>query len=365
MFLRFSRPAIALPGLLCLLLLYGAHAALASAAEPQPVAATTQQPHIALLLPLHSKIFGAYATAVRDGCRTAFAQTRALLPVREYAVATETGSVLEAYRTALAAGAQVVVGPLTRDAVTALASGEPVPVPTLALSTPDVSGRLPGNLYILGLQVETEARQVARLAWQAGHRNAITVSSSSLLQRRMQAAFAAEFARLGGALTADMPFSADAAGLETLSRAGATTDLFFLALDFSEARTARAYLGAVPVYATSSVHAVNPGTLAGFDLAGVTFVDMPWLLAPDHAAVMIYPRPPRTTADLERLHALGIDACRIVQLLLAGARDIRLDGVTGQLTLGVDGRFERELSVGRYRDGAPRLVEPAARESTR
>ena len=363
----FHRPrrAIALPGLLCLFLLYGAHAALASAAESRPANTTAQQPHIALLLPLHSKIFGTYAAAVRDGCRAAFAQTRALLPVREYAVATETGSVLEAYRTALAAGAQVVVGPLTRDAVTALVSGEPVPVPTLALSAPDVSGPMPGNLYILALQVETEARQVARLAWQAGHRNATTVSSPNLLQRRMQAAFAAEFTRLGGTVIADLPFSADAAGLEALSRATASTDLFFLALDFTEARLARSYLGAVPAYATSTVHAVNPGTLAGFDLAGVTFVDMPWLLAPDHAAVMIYPRASRGAADLERLYALGIDACRIVQLLLAGARDIRLDGVTGQLSLEADGRFERELSVGRYRDGIPRLVAPAARESTR
>ena len=64
-------------------------------------------------------------------------------------------------------------------------------------------------------------------------------------------------------------------------------------------------------------------------------------------------------------HALGIDAWRIAQLLLAGARDIRLDGVTGQLSLGPDGRIQRELPAGRYVDGRPRLAEPAKREFSR
>jgi hypothetical protein len=136
----------------------------------------------------------------------------------------------------------------------------------------------------------------------------------------------------------------------------------FLALGYTEARSVRSYLGTTPVYATSSVHAGDQGPLAGFDLAGVNFVDMPWLLEPNHAAVMIYPRPKqRGPVDLERLYALGIDAWRIAQLLLAGARDIRLDGVTGQLTLGPDGRIERELVAGRYIDGRPQLAGPAAR----
>jgi outer membrane PBP1 activator LpoA protein len=87
-------------------------------------------------------------------------------------------------------------------------------------------------------------------------------------------------------------------------------------------------------------------------MAGVNFVDMPWLLEPQHTAVMVYARPkPLASMDLERFYALGIDAWRIAQLLLSGVRDIRLDGVTGQLTLGADGHFERELVAGRYSEG--------------
>jgi len=349
--------------------LYGAPAALASDAGNTPFAAPIQVAHIALLLPVQSKLFGPHARALRDGFRAAAkVQGRDVLPVREYAVSEEVSNVLEGYRTAVAAGAQVVVGPLTRDAVTALAFGEPVPVPTLALNVADNTGRTPGNLYMLSLQVETEARQIARLAWREGRRNAVIISGNSLLQRRMQAAFASEFSQLGGT-AADVAYSADPEKLSLISRnsiARSNENMYFLALDYTESRTARAYLGATPIYATSSVHVGDPGPIAGYDLAGVTFVDMPWLLEPNHAAVMIYPRAnPRGTPDLERLYALGIDAWRVAQLLLAGARDIRLDGVTGQLSPGPDGQIERQLVAGRYVDGRPRLIEPAARESAR
>lgn len=353
----------------CLPALYGAHAALASDATPQTgaIAATAQVPHIALLLPMSSKIFGRHATALRDGFRAAAkTQSRTPIPVIEYAVSENVTSVLEGYRTAVAAGAQVIVGPLTRDAVTALAFGEPVPVPTLALNVPESTGRNPGNLYLLSLQIETEARQVARIAWRDGRRNAVTVNGGSPVQRRMQTAFAGEFMRLGGRVVADLAYAPEPVKLKALARSGSAADMYFLALNYTEARIARAYLGATPVYATSTVHAGDQGPLAGFDLAGVNFVDMPWLLEPNHAAVMIYARSKSLASmDLERFYALGIDAWRIAQLLLTGVRDIRLDGVTGQLTLGADGHIERELVSGRYSDGRPQTTDPVSREPAR
>ncbi len=349
------------------------------ASDADAALTTTQVPHIALLLPVKSKLFGLHARALRDGFRAAAkVQSRSVLPVREYDVSEDVANVLEGYRTAVAAGAQVVVGPLTRDAVTALAFGEPVPVPTLALNIPDHTGRTPGNLYTLSLQVETEARQVAQLAWREGRRNAVIISGSGPVQRRMQAAFADEFSRLGGRVV-DAAYSADPEKLTVIGRsisnpadpdklnvARSSEDMYFLALGYAEARTARSYLGATPIYATSSVHIGDPGPLAGYDLAGVRFIDMPWLLESNHAAVMIYPRAKLLgSADLERLYALGIDAWRVTQLLLAGARDIRLDGVTGQLSLGPDGQIERQLVAGRYVDGRIQLTGPATRESPR
>lgn len=337
------------------------------ASEAVPVAGTAQVPHIALLLPVNSKVFARHAAAVRDGFRAAAGQeSRPVLPLREYAVSGDAGANLEGYRAAVAAGAQVVVGPLTRDAVTALALGEPVPVPTLALSMPDEVGRVPGNLYVLGLQVETEARQIARLAWNAGRRNAAILSGSGPVQRRMQAAFTAEFMRLGAAVVADLAFSPEPESLRAASRGLNGADMVFLALGLPEARIARPYLGTVALYATSGVHGGDLGPLAGHDLGGIVFVDMPWLLEPDHPRIAAFPRPNTpVNAELDRLYALGIDAWRIALQLLEGVRDIRLDGVTGRLALGADGLIERELVAGRYSEGRVQALPPGRLEPAR
>jgi len=91
------------------------------------------------------------------------------------------------------------------------------------------------------------------------------------------------------------------------------------------------------------------------DLAGVRFLDMPWLLQPDHPAVMVYPRPAFGGAvELDRFYALGIDAFRIARSLLAGKSEAALDGVTGRLTLGRDRHYVRALTAAQFNDG--RLV---------
>lgn len=327
-------------------------------AAPAAVASATQSPHIAVLLPLGSKIFARHAAAVRDGVRAASGNAQGSMPpLREYAVSGEVTATLEAYRTAVTAGAQIVIGPLTRDAVTALAFGEPVPVPTLALNVPDDVGRMPGNLYLFGLQVESESRQVARLACEDGRRTAAVVVGSGPLERRMQAAFTAEFRRLCGTVAA--AYGADPDRLRAALRNPGPVDMLFLALGHAEARGLRAHLGAMPLYATSSVHAGDLGPLAALDLAGVRFVDMPWLLEPEHPRIAAFARP-RTpgSAELDRFYALGIDAWRIALQLLEGVRDIRLDGVTGRLLLGADGHIERKPVAGHYADGRVRLLPP-------
>ena len=105
------------------------------------------------------------------------------------------------------------------------------------------------------------------------------------------------------------------------------------------------------IYATSQVNA-GQGALAARELNQVRFVDMPWLLLPDHPAVMVYPRPQFGGAiDFDRLYALGIDAFRIGLELLQQNRDPALDGVTGRIRLTRDQQFVRELIAAQYLDG--------------
>ena len=348
-------------------LLYGGAAAFASEAQPDATnaaprpdvpAAIPLEPavaHIALLLPGGSSAFTRAAEAVKLGIMNAAKiQGRVPLPIRVYDVTDDAGSIGTSYRRALAAGARLVIGPLTRDGVTALASSASIAVPTLALNVPGGAYRVPPNLYVLSLHVEAEARQVARLAIDEGHLNAFTIAADTPLLHRIHQAFIQEFIRRGGNIVAEYGFTSELAGLDRIRqtmRLG-TADMAFLALDFPQARVVRPYLGALAVYATSQVHPGRAGPLAGFDLAGVRFLDMPWLLQPDHPAVMIYPRPEFHDAlDLERLYALGIDAFRVGSALLNGRGSLPLDGVTGHLTLDPDHRFVRQLTGAQFADG--------------
>ena len=320
-----------------------------------PSAESSDVPHIALLLPLASPAFAKHAEAVRSGfLAAAKVDGGKALPVRTYAVGDDPQQAVETYIKALGAGARAVVGPLTRNGVTAVAESAAVLVPTLALNAPEGRGASEPEIYTLNLQAEAEARQVAQLAYQEGYRRALTVNGDTPLLKRIHQAFVEEFRSLGGTLVSEQVFSnnPDVLGRMKQATTSATPDMAFLALDVTRARIARAYLGAIAIYATSQVYPGNAGPLAGFDLAGVRFLDMPWLLQPDHAAVMAYPRPDyREVIELERFYALGIDAFRVVQALLAGRADAALDGVTGRLTLGRDRNFTRGLTAAQFSDG--------------
>lgn len=328
---------------------------------PQPGDARPQSadageaPHIALLLPLASTSFSKHAEAVRSGfLAAAKVAGGTALPVRTYAVGDDPNQTVETYIKALGAGARVVVGPLTRNGVTAIAESATALVPTLALNMPETTNSSMREIYLLNLQVEAEARQVAQLAYQDGFRRAVTVNGESPFLKRIHQAFVEEFTRLGGVHVAEYAYSPDQASLGRIKQSvtAASADVAFLALDMTRARLVRPYLGALPIYATSQVYPGNAGPLVGFDLAGVRFLDMPWLLQPDHAAVMAYPRPDfRDAVELERFYALGIDAFRVMQGLLAGKPDVAIDGVTGRITLGPNHNFLRGLTAAQFTDG--------------
>jgi len=323
--------------------------------QPAPAALAVATPHFALLLPLASSALARHAEAVSKGfLAAARTQGGPPLPVHVYATGDDANSVTDSYRRALAAGARVVVGPLTRSTVTAIAASAMVMVPTLALNVPEPQVGTPPGFYTLSLQVEAEARQVAQLAYNDGRRSALTVNGDTPLLKRIHQAFVEEFTRLGGAHVADHLYTPEPGGLTRIKLAAEASDadMAFIALDLSRARRARAYLGALPLYGTSLVHPGEATPLVGFDLAGVRFLDMPWMLQPDHPAVMVYPRADyRDDIEFDRLYALGIDAYRIALLLLTGVPNAALDGVTGRLTLGRDLQFTRTLTAAQFIDG--------------
>jgi hypothetical protein len=340
--------------LLCLALVRGE----AARAADDSLAEKGQPPHIALLLPLNEPALKAPAQAVRDGFLAAAKGEG--IPVRIEATGAEVAQILTAYEAAVANGARVVVGPLTRNAVTALAKSGRVSVPTLTLSLPERELLLPPNLVGFGLSAEEEARQVATLAFADGHRHALVVVADTALARRIQAAFAEQWLALGGRLAASVRFTPGReAAVKGVAAGGA--DMVFLAAGAGEARAVRPYLAAtLPVYATSQAFGGRLSDPRNVDLAGVRFVDIPWLLEPDHPAVMILPRPQSLPVELERLYALGIDAARLAAIFWRqGVGEVELDGVTGRLTLGAEGIVSRRAVAAEFVQDTVVVVEPA------
>jgi uncharacterized protein len=345
-------------------------------------------PHIALILPLKSATFALAADAVQQGFLAAANSQAHGIPVRVYTSTDESKDVIEIYRQAIANGAIAVAGPLTRPGVTLLAGYSFIPVPTLALNTTEQKAASQ-NMYFFGLIPETEARQVAQLAFAAKLHDATIINTGTALSKRLSIAFADEWKKLGGNINAEVIYR-DGDDTNTLinlptapwlvepdlpppvtlvSESGEVTtmapkrigpppvapgNVVFLAADTKQARWIRPYLNpTLPVYGTSQIFNVNADTLTNYDLSDIHFVDMPWLLEPDHPAVMIYPRSaiPLDT-ERERLYAFGIDAYRLLQIMLnARNNSLPLDGVTGRIQLTDTNVFQREAVPALFKYG--------------
>ena len=342
--------------MLAALLLYGAMPAIATDSAPRAGVP------VALLLPLQSGSLGKFADFVRQGVLAAAkSDARIQLAINVYATTDDPNSALAAYESALAQGNRLVIGPLTRDSVALLAQRMQPGVPVLALNALERNVALPESFYAFSLQVEMEAQQIARMMFADGRRSTLTVADGSSHARRVQTAFAEEFVLLGGRLTAQFAYSSSMPDLLALreSVASGHVDSILLVLDAPRARLVRPYVdGPVQIYATSQVFSGPGERLRDVELNGVRFVDMPWLLQPDHPAVMVYPRletPAPIASDSERLFAFGIDAYRIAVDLLGESRIARepLDGVTGHISMTRGRYFIRELMPAQFADGRP------------
>ncbi len=324
------------------------------AAVDDPASRTpAERPFIGLLLPLNAPDFARAAEAVRLGCQAAlvFAENRQVMRVLRTDARPE--STLAEYEAAVQSGAAVIVGPLTRSGVSALAAAGRVSVATLALNVADGDAPLPPRLYTFGLSVDAEARTVARMAFARGLREAVVVQASNFLAKRLSRAFADEWFSLGGRIS-DVREFGSRADLADLRRglADSQAQLTFLAVEADQARTVRPYLNnQMAVFATSQINDGKTGPLVNSDLNGVRFVDMPWLVQPDHAAVMVYPRLEGFSTELQRFYALGIDSCRIAGELLSGQQRVSLDGVTGKISYHGGNALEREPVQAVFRDG--------------
>jgi outer membrane PBP1 activator LpoA protein len=239
---------------------------------------------------------------------------------------------------------------------------------------------LPERFYQYALSPEDEARQVARRTVADGHTTGLALVPQSDWGRRVQTAFAAEFAAAGGQLLDEADYAPETADfnellqklLRTTGQRGSTpradAQFIFVAAQPLAGRLIRTqlrfnYASALPVYATSDVY--DPAGTSNVDLDGVMFLDMPWVLDPYGPAMTARESAERTWPDRigqrGRLHAFGYDAFRLIGELrrLRGKTSTPLPGLTGRLAVDGQGRVHRELDWAQVVEGRPVLLPPA------
>jgi len=356
----------------------------------------TYPTRVAVLLPL-SGLYQSAADAIRDGLFTAYFQlsNNGSAPmVTLYDTGGNAAGAQTAYRQAVAAGADMVVGPLIKDAVSGIAALGSLPVPVLALNFLDPGQTAPPGLFQFGLPPEDEAAQVADRLIEAGLNRGVALVPQGDWGSRVLNAFSARFSQLGGTLFGTQSYPPDAtdfsvsitrllnldqsqyrkdqlAGLlgtrlQFEPRRRQDIQFIFLAAHANDAKLIRPQLQFyrainVPVYSTSQVY--QPGDPADPDLDGITFDDMPWALETSGAAAdtskAVASLWPNNFSGNSRLYALGFDAWRLVPLLFKGRGfSIPVQGMTGLLTMDNAGRIHRQLDWASFNNGVPVMLAP-------
>jgi outer membrane PBP1 activator LpoA protein len=341
----------------------------ASATADLPAIPPVPAIRIALMLPLQSEALAVPAEAVRAGFMAAWERERDGIVVTVVATGDTPQQALEAYASAAEAN-DIVVGPLARSAVSALAASALVKKTTIALNYPEARAKVPPQMLVMGLSIEDDARQVA--AWAADEHpgaSALVLTAPSPWQKRLATAFMAQWKQLGrSAQLVELPasngyLSEAALGQLKLRVEAEPPALLFAALDADQLRQVRAIVGGdFPFYSTASGNPCTAPGAAMAELDGLRLLDLPWVVQTDHPAVMVYPRRTGTgTLDLDRLYALGIDAFRVArEAANKPGQSFRLDGVTGRLSIAITpagSSFERVQPSAVYQAGAYKPVK--------
>ncbi len=359
-----------------------ANTTMAEAAQQEPVVvesdANVERIHLALLLPKASSILGSAAEAVLKGFQAAHDQKASDNHVDIHVIETGESAqeMYDAYR--LAVGSyNIIVGPLSRNAVATMVKEGNVTTPTIALAQPellnDLQPTLPANMLAVGLSIEDEARQVA--IWVASDKpegHVFVVSTQVGWQQRAAKAFSVKAQEIGietvSLVLSNKTNELATAELKQLQQRiqSEKPASMFVALDAGQTVQLRAVIGTrLPLYGTSQLNPMpriraESNTVNRLPaLNGVKLIEIPWqlpdaYLGPETDILAKDVEHDKPSADLARLYALGIDAYHIADEIMQKHPSFYIDGATGRLSGSmVDGitYFQRQEIPAIYQDG--------------
>lgn len=336
---------------------------------------TSSQPkkHVALLLPLKGPL-GPQGQAVRDGYLSAYYD--ALTDNNQEQMIsffdTSSSNLTTLYQQAIAKGANVIIGPLSKPQVQQLSIHGTYPVTTLALNYTDQSSSDP-HFFQFGLSQQDEAFQLAEKAFQAGKSNAIIISSKEVWSQNIVKTLSERWQAQGGKIVDTYQYSSrshftqDIAKLmginPTEDRAQMDDDntknvlqkqrrqdfdvIFLIALPQQGRQLVPLlkyyYADNIPIYSTSVIYSGSPSPQKDADLNGVIFCDIPWVINK------------ASRSQHNRLYAVGRDAELLSNELqrLAILPHFPLQAATGSLSLNTKQQIYRQVQWTEMHAGHP------------
>lgn len=295
------------------------------------------------------------------------------------------------YRQAIAEGAELVIGPLSKDNIQTLALETELRVPVLALN--HIPNLAKDNLFQFGLSPIDEAKQIAIQASSHGIKKILLLTPDSRRGSRTADYLTEYWQETGGTVlesqhynTKGGDFSTSIKGLlnldesqyrysklrrflsrriEYIGRRRKDVDAIFLSASAQKARSIYPQLQfyratQVPVYASPQIYAGEPNPTADIDLNGINFCDIPWLF-PDSYPGELSQESMRDSwqnrpSKYLRLIALGIDSFNIIAEL-DNISSTPYAGATGTLSLNMENRITRQLVCAKFINGHPVLQE--------
>lgn len=343
---------------------------------------------IAVLLP-ESGPYAQVAKVIKTGFMAAYNSTYAEFQPSVRFYDSSAINAVSLYQQAVAEGAELIIGPLSKDNIQNLALGIELTTPVLALN--HVSNLVQSKLFQFGLSPIDEAQQLANTALNDNRSNILLLSPQSNKGQRTAINLTEQWQLAGGTVLEAQSYNARendfskpikdllnldeskyrynklrrflAKDIQFTERRRQDVDAIFLSTSAKTARSIypqlRFYRATrVPVYATPEIYSGQPNPALDRDLNSITFCDIPWLFTETYQGDLSKEALRDTWQSIPgkylKLLALGIDAFNIVPHLNQ-LNTTPYPAATGTLSLNFENRITRQLVCAKFTEGQPKL----------
>lgn len=343
---------------------------------------------VAVLLP-ESGPYAKAAAAVRAGFEAAYRQdSQNFKPeIRYYDSTADDPAAL--YQQAKSQGAELIIGPLSKQNMTRLVETSELTVPVLALN--HISGLVKTNLFQFGLSPIDDVEQIVNRALSDGHKKSLVLIPNTELGQRQADYFNEFWTSADGAVLEIQVYNPKASdfslpirqllnldesenrhdhisrllpGVRFSPRRRHDADIIFISGSPDTARLLNPqlhfyYANDLPVYGTAQLYGSRPDPARDIDLSGVTFCDIPWLFDDNYlnnlSVNALQQGGLQMSGAYLKLVALGIDAYNLIaQLPTLNSKPYA--GATGNLRMNGDYRIKRQLQCAKFVRGYPQLL---------